>query len=130
MTTTPPALASKRCAACRELPAKCRCQRVAEAHPDPVAPKPAAKTQRSARKAKAPQPAAPRVGDAGSPWVLPADVQPLAHEHAARVGLAPGEWLARAARAFAKVPATAAERMRASRERQRAARTAAPDKET
>lgn len=129
MITTPPALASKRCAACRELPAKCRCQRVAEAHPDPAA-LPAVKTQRVARKAKAMQPVAPLVGDAGSPWVLPADVQPLAHEHAARVGLAPGEWLARAARAFAKVPATAAERMRASRERQRAARTAAPDKET
>ena len=129
MTTTPPALASKRCAACRELPAKCRCQRVAEAHPDPVAP-PAAKTQRAARKAKAPQPAAPLVGDAVSSWVLPAEVRPLAQEHAERVGLAPGEWLARAGRAFAKVPATAAERKRASRERQRAARTAAPDKET
>jgi hypothetical protein len=129
MTTTPPALASKPCAACRELPAKCRCQRIAEAHPDPVAA-PTVKTQRVARKANAPQPAAPMVGDAGSPWVLPAEVQPLAQEHAERVGLAPGEWLARAARAFAKVPATAAERMRASRERQRAARIAAPNKET
>jgi len=48
---------------------------------------------------------------------LPADVVALVREHAGRAGLAPAEWLARAARAYAKVPATAAERMRASRAR-------------
>ncbi len=126
--TTPPAVAGKRCAACRELPAKCRCQRIAEAHPDPVAP---ARPKPPGRKAKATRPAglvdgaalaSAQAADAGSVGALPAAVSALVLDHAGRAGLAPAEWLARAARAYAKVPATPAERMRASRARKAVAK--------
>lgn len=137
MTTIPTtATASKRCSACRELPAKCRCQRITEAHPDPVAP--AARPKPAGRKGKAPRPAGlvdgaglamAQAGDAGSIGALQAEVVALVLDHAGRAGLAPDEWVARAVRAYAKVPATSAERMRASRARQRAARAATNDKE-
>lgn len=51
------------------------------------------------------------------PLVLPADLLALVTEHAGRTGMQPVDWLARAIRAHAKVPATAAERKRASRAR-------------
>ncbi len=131
MTTTPtPATASKRCSACRELPAKCRCQRLTEAHSDPVVP--AARPKPAGRKAKAHRPAGlvdgaalatAQAGDAGSIGALPAAVVALVLDHAGRAGLAPAEWVARAVRAYAKVPATSAERMRASRARKAAAKT-------
>jgi hypothetical protein len=57
--------------------------------------------------------------DAAAVGPLPADVVALALEHAGRAGLAPAEWLGRAARAYARVPASAAERKRASRARSR-----------
>lgn len=48
---------------------------------------------------------------------LPPDVMALVGEHAGRLGLSARDWLIRAARAYAKAPATAAERKRASRAR-------------
>lgn len=59
--------------------------------------------------------------DAASLGPLPAAELALVREHAGRAELAPAEWIARAIRAYAQVPASAAQRQRAARERKRLA---------
>jgi hypothetical protein len=110
---------------------RCRCRPAHGRPPDPAAPLPERETvqpvaQRPRRAlTTGAELAAVQAADAGAlAGCLPADVLALVREHAARGGLAPAEWLGRAARAYAQEPASAAERQRASRER-RAARAAA-----
>lgn len=127
--TAPPTVAGKRCGTCRELPAKCRCRTGAEATHDPVEPV-ARSAPHGLLGARGIQPvelggdaalATAHAGLAVSVGGLSAAVEALVLDHAGRAGLTPAEWVARAVRAYAKAPATAAERMRASRERKRMA---------